>query len=742
MIKKKNPYSFLNTFYFRVPLFSIDFYKNLFEKKKISLEVLKTIWEKEQINEAILIASPVLYKELNKFFKEEIQQPKKREQLKQSFLKYLVRLSTRCTPFGMFASVGYGEISKETHMELVDSSAYEKINRLDTDVLSSILEFISKDPNVKEKLLFYTNTTLYKVANQYRYIEYQILNNKRLYTVEGVEESVFLEKILKKAKNGATIRCLVQVIIEIDTRISIEDANTFINTLIDNQFIVSELCVNLTGKDTLAHTIQSLKKIEAPSEVLKYVGALQHKLDLLNKKEVCFGKSNQEIQEMLKRLDISYNPKYLIQTDMFSDASTNKLKTKHLYTLKKLIPFLNKLSSYKDNTSLIQFKKAFLERYGSKEMPLAHVLDIESGIGYIQHNAISDTTPFLQKITPKNKPKDKNLSWTEVNEILLFKLLNLKGAFVLELTDKDFEKIALDWEHTPDTLSAFTEVFSNGEKEQVFLKGFSNNAGKLLGRFGYGNKKLGNHFKEITEIEKQLQPNKVLAEIVHLPEARTGNILKRPHVRDYEIPYLGMSTLPVDNQLLIDDLWIRIKNNRIILRSKKLNKEVVPKLTNAHNYAPKALPIYHFLCDLQSQNEKNYIGFSWPSVVENYSFLPRVIYKDVIISKATWFISKIDIEKMLNNSDKEEKLLEETLKFRNKLKIPRYVQYSKKDNSLLIDFQNIESIKLLLNSIKNKQKFRLNEFLFTNESVVKHKGKQFVNEFVFTFFKEKNLKAV
>jgi hypothetical protein len=169
---------------------------------------------------------------------------------------------------------------------------------------------------------------------------------------------------------------------------------------------------------------------------------------------------------------------------------------------------------------------------------------------------------------------------------------------------------------------------------------------------------------------------------------------------------------------------------------------VLPKLTNAHNYAPKALPIYHFLCDLQSQNKKLYLGFSWPKLADNHSFLPRVVYKETILSKAKWHLRKPEIKGLMTHYDNEVLLLSAIEKWRKLFQVPKDVQLVEGDNTLLIDLEHFDSIQLLLASIKNKKQCLLEEFLFKEATIVNRKNEKFTNECIITLYNQEKINQI
>ena len=64
-------------------------------------------------------------------------------------------------------------------------------------------------------------------------------------------------------------------------------------------------------------------------------------------------------------------------------------------------------------------------------------------------------------------------------------------------------------------------------------------------------------------LEQLKEVVKILAEIMHLSESRTGNILQRPNLRNYEIFYLGKSSLQPNSQILSEYILVSIRSDDV-----------------------------------------------------------------------------------------------------------------------------------------------------------------------------------
>ncbi|WP_281234895.1 lantibiotic dehydratase family protein [Flavobacterium gelatinilyticum] len=726
---------YFSEYVLRTPIFPLSTYFKIIEN--YSPDKSAAFFKNPVVKEAITLASPDLKKQLDKWLLDDSSlSNKKKEALELTSLKYIARMSSRCTPFGLFAGCSVGKLNSETNITIASLDKHKRFTQFDMQYWVAMLQDIAKSDKARFHLKFFPNSSIYEIGDFYRFIEYKYVNTKREHQISALRKSYLLEEILNQAKSGITISEMISFLADNDSEK--EQAKAYVFKLIDFQFLISELDAVVSGNDEwkrIIDTFTSIPFFNKETELFKNLNIKLSNLDLtLSPAE----ESYTEIKQAIEEIGTAYDEKHLFQTDLSITTLKNNLNKKIPQKVLRAIQFLNGYQRNKKNKNQENFKKAFIQRYESKELPLSIVLDTETGIGYLQNHEMNDTNEILENFSFKPKQvKEKIQTWTSVDFILQKKLQHciLKQEKNIVLSEKDFPDFDSNIKNAPVTFSATIELFN---EDQIALTATGNvSAAKLLGRFCNGNREIYNITKEIIQKEDEYHHDKILAEIVHIPEARTGNILKRPVLRKHEISYLCKHGVVQEDNLDLGDLYLSVKSNRIILRSKKYNKEIIPCLSNAHNFSSvSSLPIYHFLCDLCSQDTKPIHSFYWGVLELQYDFFPRVLYNDVILSKAKWKIKNSEIRSFytMNQNHKTE----EFLKWRLERNIPRFANWIDSDNTLLFDFESSICIELFLKSLKQEEEFFLEEFLFTEKSVVENSsGDHFSNQIILSYYKEK-----
>jgi thiopeptide-type bacteriocin biosynthesis protein len=208
--------------------------------------------------------------------------------------------------------------------------------------------------------------------------------------------------------------------------------------------------------------------------------------------------------------------------------------------------------------------------------------------------------------------------------------------------------------------------------------------------------------------EERTRPEAVFAEVVHLPQGRTGNILSRPVLRDYEIPYLGRSGLPASRQLPVSDLLVSVQGERIVLTSRRLGREVIPRLTAAHNYAHGGLDVYKFLCALQHQDVT--LGAMWDwGPLRDTPFLPRVVSGRAVLSRMSWNLGERDLAAFARPRGASQYGAVQDLRAR--LGLPRHVALADADNELACDLDNLLCVEALAHQLRRRTAATLVELL-------------------------------
>lgn len=727
---KPNIISCFNTFVLRTPLYPINFYTQLISF--YSSNKLFNVFEDKTIKNAIKIASPELITELEKLLENQAKfNSDKKINLELALLKYIARLSSRATPFGIFAGCSTGILANKTHIQLDSIYAHKVFTQFDMHYWINLLQDIAKNPIVQKELIYYPNTSLYKIADFYRYVEYQFVGKKREHNLSSFRGNSFIDILIENSKNGLKFNDFVDLIV--DDESEIVEASEFVKQLIDNQILVSELDATITGDFDIQRVINILKNIPdyaVETSVLNEMKLyLESKVTLQNLRNQLDG-----LRNLAGKFETEFEEKYLLQTDLHKKAIHASLNKKVSFKISKALQFLSKMQRKRDNNNLINFKNTFQKRYETREMPLSVVLDSELGIGYLQTTRMNDTHSILDNFSFHKTSKTNATSeeWTQIDYILEKKLETAIANSDKEIVlyDNDFDSVLSENQNFPYTFSVMVEVLTKNDEELIVIESSRNiSAAKLIGRFCNGDAAIHDLANQIIAKEAELNPNKILAEIVHIPQSRTGNVLKRPNLRAYEIPYLANSILPQENQITIDDLYISIKHNKIILKSKRLKKEIIPCLSNAHNYSYNSLPIYHFLCDLQGQSLETIPNFSWGILENHYQYFPQVLYSGVILSKAKWIFEYDELVTLKHQTF-------EAFQFWKKSKsLPQYVNLVNGDNTLLLDLNVEIGLRLLLKTIKPNSKIILEEFLFEDYSVVKDvNSNSFANQFILSYY--------
>lgn len=686
-------------------------------------------------NNALRLASPELY------FEKQKSGSSYSGKMKESLGKYWLRTSTRSTPFGMFAGCSVGRIGENTKIVLSDKSQIQIKVRLDMNYLCSLVQYLEAMPILREQMTYTVNDSLYKVGDRFRYVEYFYQNSARVHQLQEFEATTYLLKVIEKAQNCCTIEELSQVIVEAED-VTLNEAREYINLLIDNQILKSEIEVAITGEDALTRLSNQLQNKKGIANIIECLNLLSTYLQDAQILE-CTSEVYHKLLFVLDSIPVKYDKKYILQADMFRPTEGCATMADSIAEdLQKAIDFLVKFhssASYR-NENMENFIQRFQERFEDEAVPLLFALDSDLGIGY--GSAVKGDNPLLDGLILPSRVNSGTRQISNAESLVLCKyikeLKNGNGEEI-ELLESDIDtNLNIQSDDYVSTISAMFQIIRDDSPSDrlIYLKNLGGStAASLLGRFCYLNSEIEDTVKMICDYDQSLEKDdSIVAEIVHLPESRIGNISSRPLLRNAEVHYLAASGMALDKQICASDIMLECRNGRLKLFSKLNGKEIIPRLSNAHNFSYNSVPVYHFLCDYQMYNRKSVHSLYMERLYDMLGYTPRIRYKNVILSLRCW---KIDIKRCETITHAHE--FDDGLVFdmKKSIGLPDMVVIKEMDNDLLIDFNTEEGRLLFWNMLKQRRVLKVEEFIYDDEqSIITSADGKFCGEFVLSFVKD------
>jgi thiopeptide-type bacteriocin biosynthesis protein len=232
---------------------------------------------------------------------------------------------------------------------------------------------------------------------------------------------------------------------------------------------------------------------------------------------------------------------------------------------------------------------------------------------------------------------------------------------------------------------------------------------RMLGRFASVDAGIEALVRRHLEAEEALQPGVVFAELVHLPEGRMGNVIARPVLRGHELPFLGQSGARRERQIPLEDLLVSVRGGRIQLRSASLGVEVVPRLTNAHNFRMNATAPYRFLATIQQDGVSGSMGWSW-GALSGAPFLPRVVVGRLLLARAQWTLVPADVAGVVA-AKSPGACFRAAQSVRETRRMPRWVVIAGGDNELPVDLDTVAGCELLAHEARRAPVLLLKEIV-------------------------------
>jgi hypothetical protein len=120
----------------------------------------------------------------------------------------------------------------------------------------------------------------------------------------------------------------------------------------------------------------------------------------------------------------------------------------------------------------------------------------------------------------------------------------------------------------------------------------------------------------------------IYADLYLFESLKSNHIIRHGNVFEFSIYPFGKSIKK--NHLEIDDLYIGLVENRIVLYSKKLKKPVLPTVQHPLNPNQISHPLSRLLWEIGNQDQYRFLPYHDPAF-QNSQYLPRLTWKGIIL---------------------------------------------------------------------------------------------------------------
>ena len=360
----------------RTPINSTEEFCHLFSNAKLTKQRIQNLKEDSCFRELLKTASH----DLAQYFLDE--NAACTDKLLHSGIKYAIRSSSRCTPYGLCAGVSLAKLGEHTDILLGNKNSFVKFSRPDMEWLFSIIHKIISDKNILPSLKVCSNPYIYEKGSRLInpwHVDLAGVGSKE--TQISIRNSPLVQHVLSLSKSYILYDDLQHIILSESSTANESKVTSFINNLIDSEYLLVNLYPNLVNNNPLEHVINILQHIPTAKHWYEQLTEIKSLLNQYSSSSV--GNSEAILNELFNKMQLLSPKKDYIQVDLKKPLAGSTLCNKVSNEAQKLITLLLSLSAKQETLPQIDtFKNQFIERYGyDVAVSILNVFDNDMGIG-------------------------------------------------------------------------------------------------------------------------------------------------------------------------------------------------------------------------------------------------------------------------------------------------------------------------------------------------------------------------
>ncbi|MFI6999202.1 lantibiotic dehydratase [Nocardia sp. NPDC050175] len=671
--------------------------------KRNHLDVLRAAVADPKLRAAITLATPSLGKMLDRVERGETNGIKATQLRRAALavLRYDIRMRTRPTPFGVLSGVAAGRFDSSAKLDL--GSQHRTRTHVDMQWLLGVAQELQVIPELLSQLRVRTHPALLRRG------ERVVLDcpsplgaplGSETRAVVTMRNSPVVDVVLRAAVQTVPV---TELIAATAAQFGVPEHRVaeLLRTLVEQEFLLSDLRPPLDGGDPLRHLIGTLTAADCQVEpVARALRTLREIDDRRCSSDLMpFGLGTAGLTETIKIARDLYEYETPLHIDTALDIEA-KLPNEVRVEIERAAELMWRMSANKLGLrALREYHKKFLERYGTDRLVGIHeLLDPARGLGA----PAGYSWPISDEAT-----LDLSIARDTSRILLMHRLIGIAlrdGVREVELTDVMLGELITDDSEATDVpnsceiafhvLAPSLDSLSAGDFRVVLAPSpGSHQAGATLARFA---DLLSPDVQEVISAEAAATPLHVTdafrVDLSFMPRSGKAANLTHTAVHSGKRISVGLPEAADIEEIALADVAVGATTERMCAIHLPTGREIVPALNNMISPMTQAPNISRLLWEIGLEGQRLWEPWSWAGLAD-MPFVPRIRYGRFVLAPAVW---RMDVLIGLPERD----FVAAVGAWRREWRVPNRILVVQRDQRLLFDLTDPAHLELLWDELR------------------------------------------